>query len=179
MDKLVTTPCVDFYRGDTPNKADKYLEEILTWSNGALEVDHDWVQWVFPSNEVSMMNYDAPIMTQEESIIFQSDQGLKDRVKKSFVRFLDFLGLELIDDEVHVVPVSENNPNPQWWTQAFNHNMLRVTRILKCLRLTGNEHYAFSLYNALMTIQERFTSNTLNYWEQAINLPLWEEHVST
>lgn len=168
-------PCVEFYREERPNPNGNYLREILTWNNGALDMDHDWVQWVFPSNEMSQMNSDAPAMTKNESQIFQADPELKEKVKTSLIRILNFLGLELNEnDEVQLVQETEDNPLPQWWMRGFNHTMLRVTRILKCLRLTGHQHYAISMHNALLTQKDRFSENTLGHWRRAVNGPLWE-----
>ena len=168
---------VEFYRGERPNSGGAYLHEIMTWKDGALEMDHDWVQWVFPSNEPSMINGDAPTLTREEAFIFINDPNLQKKIKESFIRYLAFLGMKLEDDQVHLIEL-EGVANSQRWTIAFNHNMLRVTRVLKCLRLTGHDQYAISLHNALMSVRERFSENTLGHWRRAVNEPLWEIHVA-
>ena len=63
---------IEFYRGVRGNTNGHMLDDILSWSNDALEIEHDYVQWLFPSNVSSNFNCDAPVLTKEESLIFQS-----------------------------------------------------------------------------------------------------------
>lgn len=165
---------VEFYRGERGNQNGHMLDEILTWSNGALDMDHDWVQWVFASNEASMLNGEAPVMTKAESELFENDPSLQDKMEQSFLRFLSYLGFEVvIKDAVkpHIEPIeSENTP---WWLRSFNHNMLRVTRVLKSLRLTGHTEYAVALYNALLKFEANVSPNTWQYWKAATFDDLW------
>ena len=168
---------VEFYRGERGNTNNDMLADILTWTNGRLEMGHDWVQWVFPSNEPSRLNSDAPTMTLEESQYFEANVDLQQKVLTSFKRYLQFLDMTLIDGDVPTVEVSENTP---WWLRNFNHNMLRVTRVLKCLRLTGNTKYAQAFYNALRpyTVAPEgghpiVSHNTAQHWRNAIFDSLW------
>lgn len=46
---------VKFYRGERGNQNGDMLDDILTWKFGALDMDHDFIQWLFPSNEPSQM----------------------------------------------------------------------------------------------------------------------------
>jgi hypothetical protein len=118
---------VEFYRGERGNENGHTLADIMTWSNGALEMDHDYVQFMFPSNERSMMNCDAPTMTKEESQIFEADPELQERVKQSLVRFLDFLDFKLSrdDDEIVIEPKDENIP---WFIRGPS----RIGNIARC-----------------------------------------------
>jgi hypothetical protein len=166
---------VEFYRGERGNQCGHMLTDMLTWSNGALEMDHDYIQWMFGSNERSMLNGEAPTMTKEESEIFQNDPELREKVKQSLIRFLKFLAFKLSkdDEQVLIEPVeSENTP---WWLRGFNHNHLRVTRLLKCLRLTGNSKYAIAMFDALRPFKDKVSANTWQYWCAAIFDPLWPE----
>jgi hypothetical protein len=168
---------VKFYRGERGNGNGHKLADILTWTDGALEMDHDWVQWVFPSNERSMLNGDAPTMTEQESRAFAQDAALRDAVRDSFVRFLDFLQFRLVEESngevVSVEP--KDKENTPFWLRNFNHTMLRVTRLLKCLRLTGNTRYANAFYDALRQYKPLLSPNTWAYWHAAVFEPLWPE----
>lgn len=170
---------VDFYRGECGNTNGVLLTEIWTWSHGAMEMDHDWVQWVFPSPEQSQLNGDAPTLSKAESTIFCSDPELQDRVRTSLLRMLDFLGFYLAQDDEMVkierIEPTEERPNPQWWLGAFNHNMLRVTRVLKSLRSTGLHRYALALYDALRPYKEKMSPNTWGHWTRAVFDPLWKD----
>ncbi len=160
--------CVQFYRGEIPNKKNCWLYQIIKWSNFTLEADHDYVQWIFPSNEPSQMVEGSPVLTKEESEIFQSDIALQEKVKTSFRRFLNFLDFELINEEIK--PMKET---PSWIAMGFNHNMLRVTRVFKSLRLTGNEKYAKLFFEALKPYKGKVSPDTWNYWENAVGDELW------
>lgn len=153
------------------------LVDILSWTNGQLEMDHDWVQWVFPSNEPSSLNSDAPTMTLEESQTFEANTVLQAKVVDSFKRYLSFLVMNLVDGDVPKVEVSVSTP---WWLANFNHNMLRITRVLKSLRLTGNTKYANAFYDALRPytassegVNPLVSYNTAQHWRNAIFDSLW------
>lgn len=162
---------VEFYRGERGNQNGDMLEEIWNWPHGFWEADHDFVQWLFPSNEQSRMNHAAPVLTAEESAIFSSDPELQNRVKQSFIHMLDFLEFKLArDDDVIVIEPKVETP---WWLKRFNHNMLRVTRILKCLRLTGLERYAKAFYEALQPFQPTLSVNSWEHWAKAVSDDLW------
>lgn len=166
---------VEFYRGERGNQNGHMLEDIVTnWTDGMLEMDHDYVQWLFPSNERSMLNGEAPTLTREESKVFEADPELREKVKQSFVRFLNFLGFKLSrdDDVVLIEPKDENLP---WWLRNFNHTMLRVTRMLKCLRLTGNTRYANTFFDTLRAFKSHVSPNTWQFWHDAVFHELWPE----
>lgn len=168
---------VEFYRGERGNCDGHMLDDIVNnWTDGMLEMDHSYVQWFFPSNERSMLNGEAPTMTKIESEIFEADPELQEKIKQSFIRFLSFLKFKLVMDDqmVMIAPMEENIP---WWLQQFNHTMLRITRMLKCLRLTGNTKYAVAFYDAMRPFKTQLSPNTWNYWTGAVFDPLWPEMV--
>lgn len=162
---------VSFYREEIPNQNGAFLKDIMKFSHGAMEMDHDYVQWLFPSNERSMLNGEAPTLTKEESEVFQNDPVLKEKVRQAFYKFLDFLALH-IDPTLDVISPKETENLP-WWLRSFNHNMLRITRCLKCLRLTGNTDLAVKLFNYLRTVSDKVSVNTMSYWRHATNENLW------
>lgn len=163
---------VEFYRGNRGNQNDDYLEQMLTWTDGALEMDHDWVQWAFPSNEPSMLNGESPVLSKAESEAFEADPELQVKVQHTFNRFLEFLGFEMTCEN-DVVEIKTRYDGLPLILQGFNHNMLRITRVLKSLRLTGNTRYAVAFYDALRPFKSCFSPNTWSYWEDAVFQPLW------
>tara|TARA_B100000941_G_C28461942_1_gene531258 strand:+ start:349 stop:972 length:624 start_codon:yes stop_codon:yes gene_type:complete len=165
---------VQFYKEEIPNNNGVTLSEMMKFSPDRMESDHGYIQWMFPSNEASMFNVDAPLFTPEESEVFKSDAALVQKISASFTKFLEeFLGLSLQEGEIVELEPTECRPDPQWWMRAFNHNMLRITRILKCLRLVGLEENAIILNNYLQS-QDCFSDNTKSYWSNAVFGPLWD-----
>lgn len=163
---------VEFYRGERGNQNGDTLEQIMGYSLGAMEVDHDYIQWLLPSNEPSMLNCDAPVLTREEAKILSSDPELKAKLRQGYQKFFYFLGLRLTSDDEHgatleVVEPTQERKDPLWWLRSFNHNMLRVTRALKSMRLTGNPTYATALYDFLQAHRSEVSSNTWAYWQNA------------
>lgn len=173
-----TMQIVEFYRGERPNHVGYTLDQIMGFSRYLFEIDHDYVQWLFPSNEPSQMNAEAPTLTREEAAIFCADPELKDKVKQSFIKMLDFYGFYLAQDDpivIEALPSTELRPSPRLWLRRFNHNMLRVTRVLKCLRLVGLSEYATAFLGVLSQYGQNVSPNTFQYWTDAVSLPLWPD----
>ena len=172
---------IDFYRGEAGNYAGDTLDEILSWTNWALEADHDYIQWLFPSNEPSQMNGDAPVLTREDADLFNTDPAMKNAMLRSFARILDFFGFGVSWTEyegkttISIKPLSptEKRPQPTKAIDSFNHNALRVTRVLKSLRLCGLDEYAKAFFEALKPWKEKHSLNTWSYWKNAAENYLW------
>src|SRR5690348_12235655 len=88
-----TMKIVEFYRNERGNINGHRLDDVMGFSLGAMEMDHDYIQFILPSNETSSMNGDAPTLTREEATILSEDPELREKVKASFLKFIDFLGL--------------------------------------------------------------------------------------
>jgi len=44
---------IDFYENAGPDSEGRYLEEIWAWSDDDLMAEHDWIQWLFPTDHES------------------------------------------------------------------------------------------------------------------------------
>ncbi len=150
-----------FYRGGT-DASGRTLAEILAWDDAPLEMVHDYIQWLFPLPERSAFNADAPLLTSEDIAAFRNDTALRDRLRTAYHRMLRFYALPT------------NNPEaftPQWLTPG-NHNFLRITRILRCLRLLGLEAEARDFLNQLEALYAAGAGRiigprTLEFWRSA------------
>jgi hypothetical protein len=167
---------IDFYRGEplTSYFGCQYsLDEMIQkWSYDRLEAAHDYVQWMFPLTEESMFNPDAPILTQEDIQIFRSDPELKGKVIDCCQKFLWFLGLQFdMEDSKWIVKKGPNFAERREVWEEFNHNWLRVTRVIKSLRLLGLEEQAKAFFAMASTLIPR-QSDSYRYWEDAANGPL-------
>jgi hypothetical protein len=162
---------LDFYRGDGTDTEGRRLGEILAWDDDELEAVHDFVQWLFPLPEPSRFNPDAPLLTAEDIAAFRTEPLLRTNLLQSLGRFLAFLGLiQKPDGTVAEGPTFAARVADVW---AYpNHNWLRITRLLRCLRLLGLEDRARSLY-AWLESQYRASKypippDTFRYWTEAI-----------
>lgn len=64
-----------------------------------------------------------------------------------------------------------------------NHNHLRITRIIRCLRILGLDSEAIAFYNALSTIttgnNQIVSCRSTDYWRRAAERPVhWEPSLS-
>ena len=64
------SPLVRFYRGDAPDARGRTLDDILAWDDEQLEAVHDYIQWLFPLDEPSRFNPDAPLLTPADRVAF-------------------------------------------------------------------------------------------------------------
>eukprot|EP00667_Euglena_gracilis_P019981 EG_transcript_21510 len=106
-----------------------------------LEMAHDFIQWLFPIRESSMFNYDSQELQLHEAKAIAETPACLERVRRSYEMMLDFYGMQLVNSETGEVRRSDGY-RPQYDNlDASGHNLLRITRILKCLGEVGLERY--------------------------------------
>jgi hypothetical protein len=161
---------VKFYRNEESYIDDSGIEVILdsilnVWSHDYLEECHSFIQWMFPLKEPSRFNPSAPLLTDEDIKIFRADNLIQSNLSKSLNRMLDFYGFEWENARIVLAP--------NWtgeWLAPNNHNLLRITRILGCLRLVSS----YNLADYFMTILNELKdvpSLTREYWRAAPEQP--------
>jgi len=165
-------PLVAFYRDGAPDDASRTLAQILAWDDRRLESIHDYIQWLFPLPERSGANPSAPTLDDATIAAFRSTPVMRDRLRQAFLRMLRFYGLAWSDGPAPDVTRSGNFAvRSQEWLSPMNHNHLRLTRILRSLRLLGLEAESAALFRALAAIHQEFpgriTERTFDYWKEA------------
>jgi hypothetical protein len=165
---------VEFYRGQGSDSEGRTLAEIWAWRDDDLEAVHNFIQWLFPLPEPSRFNPDAPLLTTEDVAAFHADPFLRAQLHRSFERILSFCGLALAEGSEVVEGPNFAARVPDVWAYA-NHNWLRITRILKCLRLLGLEADAQAFYARLRALysSRRYPigGDTFRYWTDAVSGP--------
>ena len=159
---------LDFYRGGRDDEG-RTLDEILGWSDGELEAVHDFIQWLFPLPERSGANPYAPVLDAATIVAFRQQEDLQQRLRQSFLRMLRFYGLEFNGGEIR--PVANFALQSSNWLSPGNHNHLRLTRILRSLRLLGLASESTALFQALSEIYKKspgsITPHTIQFWKNA------------
>ncbi|KAF2266434.1 hypothetical protein CC78DRAFT_513507 [Lojkania enalia] len=174
-----------------PDAHGRTLDDILEWADSALENSHNYIQMLFPLPEGSPFNYEAPIINREVMEAFHGRPELRARLKESFVRILDFYGFELLEESTHEAVTTSTLPRvpsilvvraPHWpkafrnWAIRFDHNHLRITRILRCLRVLGLEMECEAYYSALKEVfndpRIHINERSMLYWRKAVRGPL-------
>src|ERR1700730_17438308 len=126
---------------------------MQNWSDDDLERTHDYIQWLFPLAESSGFNRDAPLLDDKTIGQFRENSGLRRRLETSLVRMLAFYGLEIHATAPLTVRQAPNfAERSENWLTPSNHNHLRITRILKSLKLLGLGEQAKALFDCLADI---------------------------
>ncbi len=166
---------LEYYRGSGTDHAGRHLDDVLAWDDDTLEQVHDYIQWVFPNVDPSRANSAAPLLTPAETEEFRRDAVLQRRLLAAFDRILRFYGYRrLVSPEggVHVEPLDDWPDHAANWLQPYNHNHLRLTRIMKCLEALGRVDDAKALQRALMALADAHpravSAATKRYWKAAV-----------
>lgn len=161
---------VRFYQGEGADDRGRTLDTILSWDDRRLEAVHDYIQWLFPLDEPSRFNPSAPLLTAPDRAAFR-DPELAANLRRALDRMLAFYGLTLDPS-----PPPRIKRSSRWsersavWLHAGNHNLLRLTRIIRSLALLGQTDLSTAMYGALRRECEGHVSSvTLEYWKEATN----------
>ena len=156
------------------------LTSILAWDDQMLEDCHDYIQFLFPLPEVSAYNWSAPSIDKATFEAFQSRPELRASLRDSLVRILRFYGLLLTDKYGKLEVLSGRNFSPAYkrWVKHFDHNHLRITRIIRSLRILGLEEEAEAFFAALSDVDTqqypgRIGSRSMTFWTRAAKRPLY------
>tara|TARA_B100001989_G_scaffold17554_1_gene10836 strand:- start:1667 stop:2116 length:450 start_codon:yes stop_codon:yes gene_type:complete len=134
---------------------DRFLIDIWNFSDEDIEHTHDFIQLLFPLNEKSeFVFHDYYLKTNSAVISIKSNDLAKNNIIKSSKWFLSFL---------------ERNSH---WKRRHDHNYLRITRIIKSLRLLVSDQEANKFYKSFMLLIDenlklKINPITLSFWENA------------
>lgn len=131
------------------------LKDVWSFSDNQIEHTHDFIQWVFPTTEPSQNVNGSPVLSAEElELVFYSDMA-RASVLDSSEWFLNFL------------------TRNKRWTCGRDHNHQRITRMLRSLKLIGENTTAENHYAAVLSILEgieqyRSVEEALTFWRREI-----------
>ena len=156
---------------------------ILAWSDDELEYHHDYIQLLFPLPEGSPFNPSAPVIDEATFNAFRSRLELQTQLRVSLKRMLHFYGFQFASEtangngaqELQVVNGSNYPEASRNWVRRFNHNHLRITRILRSLRVLGLETEAWEFFKALKRVYEggKIGQKSMMFWTRAVERPLY------
>ena len=173
---MLNSRIIGFYSGTEPDHRGRYFHEIQAWPDDQLEAVHDYIQWLFPLPEPSGFNVAAPVLNQESIQEFRTRPDLQEKLRVSFLRMMNFYGLEARSGEQITVTRAPNfAAKATVWLSPGNHNHLRITRILRCLSLLGLEAEAKAFFDYLSEIYKyeqnkpmpAISDETMLYWREA------------
>lgn len=158
------------------------LNAILAWPDDRLEWSHDYIQILFPLPERSPVNPSAPVINERTFSAFRASPEHQGRLREALVRMLKFYGFVLVSHtegggspyEVRQGPhFHQASPN---WVKRFDHNHLRITRIIRSCRVLGLEDESTAFYAALLRVAEEnpgvISQKSLMFWGRAAERPM-------
>ena len=134
-EKQIEDKFIEFYCYDGFNSDELCFRYILKSDDEFWEKDHSFIQWLFPLPEKSMFNKDAPVLTESLKKRLIDTRGFSSNYEEAFFRFLGFLGFlrnfDTVIDDVDFQKIAN-------WAEPHNHNHLRITRVLKFLKIVNS-----------------------------------------
>ena len=123
---------VGFLEGKTPDHRGRILAMILQQTDHQAETTHDYIQWLFPLDEPSRSVMSAPVLNELDIEDIRQSNLAQQNLVKSASWFLGFL---------------ERNDH---WITRYDHNHLRITRVIKSLRLLASDEAADGFKNKMV-----------------------------
>lgn len=143
-----------FLRGECADHKGRTLHEVLSKDDEWLECEHDYIQLLFPTSDRSRYFRSAPTVSLLEAWELSKDEVIIENMRRSYSRMFKFYS----DPE-----------NIGGWFKRGNHNFLRLSRILKSLRMFGLDNEADELYSFLSEMASRDPNSvsiqTISYWD--------------
>jgi len=163
---------VDFLKGVGPDHRGRLFSDTLAWTDFELEDCHDQVQWIFPLHEDSNMAKVWPVLLPETVEEAKKHPEVLANLREAKDRFEIFLGIGEHEDRM----------KQDRWCRDKNHNLLRITRIIRSLRLFGLEAEATKFYGEVVKVAYSYDTSgksevsdlTLKYWHKSYNDDIWE-----
>nr|POF17139.1 opioid growth factor receptor [Quercus suber] len=184
------SPIVQFYDldSDAPSGEDHLsdykLRDILKWNSSTLEARHDYIQHLFPLPEPSPFNSGAATLTKHVRDEFHARPELRLNLLQAFNCMCVFYGfapnfrdgdfapgkLEALPRGAHFAELAHS------WGRHFDHNHLRMTRIIRSIRILGLEAEARMFYETLVRenvqLGNVINQRSLGLWRHAAYGPL-------
>lgn len=103
------------------------FSDVIQFNDDQLEQCHGYIQWLFPNKDPSAYIDHAPIVT---------DQTVED-----FNEFFDIVQPRMHEAYQRILKFYFNNGRGyDAWVTPRNHNLLRITRIIKALKIFGLDY---------------------------------------
>jgi hypothetical protein len=146
-------PVVAFLEGEGTDARGRTIFDVLAFDNEALERTHDFIQWLFPLPEPSGAVPDAPVLTGTDI------EAIHASVPAQCV-------LAAATDRMDLFYRATTA-----WLAPHDHNHLRITRIIRSLRLLRGDEAADQFRDAVLArvaaTRAPVSARSRGYWETA------------
>ncbi|BCY17666.1 hypothetical protein hrd7_15150 [Leptolinea sp. HRD-7] len=120
---LPSRAIISFYSGDLKN-SNRKLEDIWKFNDDELEGYHTYIQWLFPLEEPSAINFAAPVLDKAVFQEFRKSPELKAKLLTSLAIMLKFYGFQIVENgsDVTIEKSSDYATKKENWISHRNHN---------------------------------------------------------
>ena len=144
---------VNFLNETGPDHQGRYLRDIWDFDDKAIEQTHDFIQWMFPLTEKSMSVPGVPTLSAADVEAIRASEVARANLEKSAQWYLGFL---------------QRNDH---WIKPYDHNHLRITRVINSLRLLLGDRQAddfrSELISSLETNLDKIGIKAREFWSIA------------
>ena len=144
----------DFLRGQGRDGRGRLLADVVGFDDARIETVHDFIQWLFPLAEVSRAVPGAPVLGGAEAAAIRADPQALAGLRAGLDRMTRFYA------------------ETDGWLTGFDHNHLRITRIITAARALLGQAEAEAFHRAVLARNAAAGSpvnrDSLRYWEQAL-----------
>ena len=120
-----------FLNGTAADIHGRTFDDVMAFSDEQIERTHNFVQWLFPLNEPSLSVPGSPCLSDAEITTIKDSGVAVANLNMAANWFLDFL------------------VRNQHWIKPYDHNQLRITRVIKSLRLVSGDGAAYQFKTAV------------------------------
>ena len=129
------------------------LREILLWDDRRLESEHSYIQWLSQLHLPSNHNDASPLIDDNVFLTYRSDIRYRNQMRIVMARMASFYGYEMTfpapNRRTNIALRADTDPQPNLGTSG-NYNHLRISRILRSLRVLGLEREALQFKRCLI-----------------------------
>jgi len=144
---------IAFLKNEETDFKGRSLTDIWAYSDSQIEANHDFIQLLFPLNKPSKHSFHGVYLNDDAQVIeIKNNKAIQVNILTSANWFLMFL--DRVDQ----------------WRVGYNHNQLRITRIIECLRLLIGDNEANKFYENVLSIlgsDNNINKKTIKFWADA------------
>jgi hypothetical protein len=140
---------LDFLRGAGRDPLGREIAELWAMTNEDLVASGVVVAWLFPIDLADPADPAHPVLDAAAWAAVRRDRAIRANLRRSLDRMLAFYGLAW-DGERRAIRLGPDfREQAVVWLSPGNHNLLRLTRILRSLVLAGEIDAAGALFVCL------------------------------
>ena len=163
---------IQFYNNLYPiNNKNYFFSDVMKWDDYNLEVKHDYIKWLFPSEKEDKKN---PVLTKQDIKQFRSNTIIRSNVVEATLKMLFFYGFVLDGSSYGVKQEKPLNRRDNGRTIGLFavHNYNRLTRIMDFLVTIDMDYLSAIFFLALcqalksneLLLKKVIANKSIKYW---------------